>query len=219
MQNSVLPSDLTRLVGTADYYKARHLDFARRHPEQQPPTYYLDYGDRYMHRFVDEVRPAMDARGQDWILKTRAQLQRAIEAQRARDPEGFERLEQDTEGFLDFCYQTHPQAYLDSGIHQLNPLQWLHIALTPDSKDLLTCRGVRQVGQTVAGLVGIYLAPALLRPREDKTYSQGVSQEAGSAQDFRRALCRRAESLALACTPTLETVRWALWNVMTRPRG
>ena len=233
MTLSKQPADLSKFVGTANYYRVRHQDFASRHPEQDPPSYYLDYGDHYMHRFVDEVGPSMNSKGREWILKTRAQLQEAIELERTRDPVAFDELEQNEECFLDFCYQTHPKAYLDSGLEKLNPIQWLHIALTPDSKDLLNPRGLKQVFETTAMVVKrrsyADLAKlgyrsleqdAKLKRSEQALPTWGKPTDTATAkepfQTARATVLKAAESLAMATIPVLEPLRLALWSAFTR---
>jgi hypothetical protein len=44
-----------RLLGTAEYYKFRALDFKRRNPDKDPPDYYLNFGDKYARNFTNET--------------------------------------------------------------------------------------------------------------------------------------------------------------------
>ena len=50
-----LPADLWNRVGDVTYYRARNDDFIRRNPGRTPPDYYLEYGDKYAHRFTDDL--------------------------------------------------------------------------------------------------------------------------------------------------------------------
>lgn len=140
--------------GELDYYRCRADDFVRRLPAEAPPSYYLGYGDRYVRRFSEETRPLLSPAGQVWLDEVRAGLQRAMEAERARDPLGFARLERDDERFLDFAYGTHPDAYLAAGLDQLPLRDLLIIGTTPDARDLLSARGRAQIQTVLRRLVG-----------------------------------------------------------------
>jgi hypothetical protein len=221
-----LPANLKSWVGTENYYKKRHQDFVARHADLPAPDYYLGYGDRYMHRFVDELSPSLSKGGQEWILRTRAGLQAAIENERARDPAAFDKLEQDSERFRQFCYGSHPGVYVDSGIGALSPLEWTQVIMTPDVKDLMNRPGVCQMVDTtkrlvvqrahddfakvqqrspaVAGaLAGVHrmLLPVATRAADD------VALLARPLQPLTERIAQTAESVALACAPMLEPLR------------
>src|SRR5262245_31804617 len=102
-------------LDTGDYYQARHADFLRRHPDLPPPTYYLAYGKKYADRFAERTHAKMTPAGRAWVLRTRTNLQRAIEAKRTEDPIAFDRLERDDAAFTRFAYLSHAKAYLDAG--------------------------------------------------------------------------------------------------------
>ncbi|HBP17437.1 MAG TPA: hypothetical protein DEA08_06560, partial [Planctomycetes bacterium] len=140
--------------GGLDYYRCRADDFVRRLPEEEPPSYYLGYGDRYVRRFSEETRPLLSPAGQAWLDEVRAALQRAMEARRARDPLGFVALEREDQRFLDFAYDTHPDAYLEAGLDQLPLRDLLIIGSTPDARDLLSERGRRQILLVLRRMVG-----------------------------------------------------------------
>ncbi|NDD31305.1 MAG: hypothetical protein EB084_23895 [Proteobacteria bacterium] len=146
------PADLRSRVGTADYYVARHADFVQRHPDLPPPDYYLEYGDKYMHRFVDETRPHMSDAGKAWVLRTRDLLQDALETERARDPVGFDRMECSLSALRRFCFSTHPKAYMDAGLAKLDPIEWSAIVLTPDAASIITPDGLAQIVDTAGRL-------------------------------------------------------------------
>ena len=44
-----LPAEIP--TGTRDYYRKRYDDFVRRNPGMTPPSYYLEYGQKYCDRF------------------------------------------------------------------------------------------------------------------------------------------------------------------------
>ncbi len=140
--------------GGLDYYRCRAADFRDRNPSDAAPEYYLAYGDRYVRRFSAETRPLLSPAGRAWLDRVRAGLQAALEAQRARDPAGFARLERDRSAFLDFAYATHPAAYFAAGLEALPVRDLLIIGSTPDLQDLLTPRGLAQVLAILRGLAG-----------------------------------------------------------------
>jgi hypothetical protein len=61
------------------------------------------------------------------------------------DPVGFAQLERDPEAFKKFAYDSHPDAYVNSGLYELPAQDLVKIGTTPDLKDLFTKDGLRQV--------------------------------------------------------------------------
>lgn len=139
------PADLSGEVGSLNYYRDRALDFERRNPGMKPPDYYLGYGDKYVHRFHDQLRPELSPQGQKWLDSTLVSLQAQMEAKRAQDPAAFAALERNPTAFRDFAFSTHPKAYTDSGLGSLPLEDDLKILSTPDSKDILSPEGLQQV--------------------------------------------------------------------------
>lgn len=233
LQKMSVPANLSSLVGSVDYYKERARDFELRHPDGSAPDYYLGYGDRYMHRFVDELGPAMSGPGKKWLLDTRASLQAAIENARAHDPEAFDRLEQDPERFRNFCLETHPSAYVNSGLGRLSPREWVQVILTPDSADLLNRKGVAQMIETVHLLAEQRAHQDLEKVRQ---HWPGLAQAleatgktcqplvARAAQDLNRlarplspcleSVAKVSESAVLACCPLFNPIRQGLWTTV-----
>jgi hypothetical protein len=157
------PQDLSCMVGSREYYRARHDDFVRRNPGLPVPDYYLAYGEKYAHAFTRETFQKLSPEGQAWLMRTFTLLQEALEQKRQADPEGFARLERDPEALRRFAYDTHSRAYLEAGLKELPPRDLLHIANTPQWKDLLTLPGLAQIGETLVGLAGQH-AEGLLTP-------------------------------------------------------
>jgi hypothetical protein len=139
--------------GGLGYYRCRADDAERRRPGELPPSYYRGYGDRYARRFTDESRALLSPEGRGWLDRTRLALQVAMEARRAADPAAFAALERDEGRFLDFAYATHPGAYLATGLERLPLRDLVVIATTPDIQDILTPRGLSQVGHVLDGLL------------------------------------------------------------------
>ncbi len=147
------PPAVCAASGGLDYYRCRADDVERRRPGAPPPSYYLGYGDRYARRFTEESRALLSPEGRRWLDRTRLALQVAMEARRAADPAAFAALETDEARFLDFAYATHPDAYLASGLERLPLRDLVVIATTPDAQDILTPRGLAQVGHVLEGLL------------------------------------------------------------------
>ena len=138
-----LPAEIP--TGTRDYYKKRYDDFVRRNPGMKPPDYYLEYGQKYCDRFSSLGPKDLTPQGLEWRDRTLKALQDSIETKRMEDPVGFAQLERDPEAFKKFAYDSHPDAYVQSGLYDLPAQDMLKIGTTPDIKDLLTKDGVRQV--------------------------------------------------------------------------
>lgn len=139
-------------LGRLDFYRRRHEDFVARHPELPPPSYYLDYGDKYIRRFTEVLNPTLTPAGQAWLAQARLNLQVAIATELARDPAAFDQLEQDDPAFKDFAYATHSKAYLDAGMAELPLKDLIKIGMTPDVSDLFTRAGLEQVVEVAAGI-------------------------------------------------------------------
>lgn len=130
-------------TGTTEYYRQRHNDFMRRNPGMTPPDYYLNYGDKYAHRFAALTDRDLSSEGLAWRDRTLKSLQEAIEERRRTDPEGFAELERDPEKFKAFAYATHPDAYVNSGLFDLSVQDLTAIAMTPDIGDVLSADGLK----------------------------------------------------------------------------
>ncbi|MCG8423081.1 MAG: DUF4157 domain-containing protein [Proteobacteria bacterium] len=151
-----LPQPLPAYVGYTTYYRARHDDFVRRNGDRAAPPYYLDYGEKYANRFTQVLFPKLSGQGKHWLVRARLLLQLAIENRLLRDPPAFAELERDHDAFQRFCYDSHPNAYLDAGLRYLPMSDHIQIATTPDLGDLFTIDGLRQVGVVVPDIIGGY---------------------------------------------------------------
>jgi hypothetical protein len=137
-----------------DYYRKRLDDYKSRHtcPECEahpPPDYYENYGLKYCERFSTELYPKLSPEGQAWLKRTRCSLQQKLEAGLQNNPE----MELDSGTFRDFAFDTHPSAYLESGLAKLPMGDWAKIAATPDFADLATISGISQGLKAGAGVV------------------------------------------------------------------
>lgn len=152
------------LLGSPCYYRFREQDFRRRHPDQPPPAYYRDYGEKYALRFTHDLMPGLSETGIRFVKRTRQELQQAIEGKLVEDPNAFDRLEQDGEAFKEFAYDSHAGAYLRGGIADLSLVEKLKVAKIPDAKDLFTWDGLAQMAEVAFGIVKQSSVNALRRP-------------------------------------------------------
>ena len=116
-----------------------------------PPSYYAEYGDKCLHQFR-RTEPHLTVQGQQWLQRTLADLQERLERRRASDPEGFGRIERDSDAFGKMAIEMHSDAYIASGISELPVSDLFKIAKTPDVADLVTPDGLKQVVEVISGI-------------------------------------------------------------------
>lgn len=149
--------------GELQYYTDRHNDFLERYRfcGINPPVYYLGYGDKYVRRFTYETHHRLTAKGQAWLSRARVLLQVAIENERAADPVAFDRLERNDAAFTRFAYDTHPDAYWNAGLGDLDIFDLANIGLTPDARDLFGWDGIVQVADIGSRLGQVWGSDAI----------------------------------------------------------
>ena len=146
------PARFPELVGQCEYYDARKADFEKRNPGLAAPDYYTEYGKKYCERFSESAFGGLSGAGQEWDIKTRMNLQLAIEMGAISDVD-FAKMEKDPEKFREFAFRSHPDAYLEAGLPGLPITDQIMIGLTPDVGDLATWDGVEQVAKTSRKMV------------------------------------------------------------------
>ncbi|MBN1993015.1 MAG: hypothetical protein JW953_09955 [Anaerolineae bacterium] len=160
-QQSPLPAQVAFNI---NYYAARAKDYLARHkttPPATPPDYYLAYGDKYVRRFTNQLRPKLSSAGQAWLDLTGFLLQWQMEQQRKTNPVAFARLEENPAAFRQFAYSTHAEAYIRAGIADLSLKEWCLIALTPDPGDILCPAGIQQVLKVAGHITAVYCTPVM----------------------------------------------------------
>ncbi|WP_447640673.1 MULTISPECIES: DUF6443 domain-containing protein [Chitinophagaceae] len=148
-----------------DYYKNRFDYFRQNNPEMKPPDYYMNYGDKYIRRFVNITKAQLSIEGQKWLYKALVNLQNAMDKGIEQDPS----IEYDNEKFTDFAFGTHADAYTNAGILKLSIMDKIKISLTVDPDDLLSSRGISQAAEVARRQMNVYLADpffALSQARE-----------------------------------------------------
>lgn len=143
-------------TGALDYYDRRHGDFVTRYSDCgdtfTPPDYYLGYGKKYVSRFTFETSQRLTPEGQAWMARARENLQIAIENRRSADPVDFDRMEKNNDEFRAFAFASHPDAYWEAGLGDLNLFDLTNIGATPDFADLLGWDGIVQMADITGRL-------------------------------------------------------------------
>ncbi|MDF2382584.1 hypothetical protein JMG10_13965 [Nostoc ellipsosporum NOK] len=143
-----LPAAFDKKTGSENYYLLRYFDFQQRRSESgewkvEPPSYYINYGHKYLLRFKNETREMLSPDGKRWLDQTLINLQLAVEEVLVKNPS----IEMKDERFNDLVYATHAGAYEKAGFVKLGILDKVKIALTPDASDLFDPRGMALIRQ------------------------------------------------------------------------
>jgi hypothetical protein len=129
--NPVKPYPIwTGLVGSKDYYIERNNDFKKR-SKKTPPDYYLNYGNKYCKAFSEKTKKNLSSKGKTWLEKTLVALQQSIEKKLKEDP----KIEADSTRFRKYAFDSHPDCYIKSGLFDLDALDIIQIANTPEWKE------------------------------------------------------------------------------------
>jgi hypothetical protein len=124
-------------MGSPAYYLFRANDYLARNPDKKVPDYYLGYGDKYIRRFTEKTYPTLSEQGKQFITRVARALQAEIESKLINDPQGFVALEDDSDAFTKFAYNTHPKAYCESGWAKLPKADRDKIIIDVDRADYL----------------------------------------------------------------------------------
>jgi len=117
------PADLSKHVGSMDYYKKRAEDYKARYPWKTTVPYYLDFGDKYLKAFM-LARSDFSPKGQAWVDATALLLKKKMEEGLAKDrskTDVRQYLEFDEQKLINFAFDTHVPAYKEAGACHLMP--------------------------------------------------------------------------------------------------
>jgi hypothetical protein len=129
------------ILGSVDYYKFRHEDFIRRFPDKEPPAYYMEYGDKYVRKFTEELFEKLSEEGKAWMEDTKLKLQQAIEDKLKQEPD----IELDEEAFKEFAFKSHSDVYEETHAMQLCLADKTSIVACMDLKDLFGELGLQVI--------------------------------------------------------------------------
>ncbi len=74
-----IASFLSQIRHGANYYKDREEDFEKRHPGKEAPSYYSNYGHKYLNRFRNQTRKTLTKEGQRWLDNALLNLQEEMD--------------------------------------------------------------------------------------------------------------------------------------------
>lgn len=149
------PADCLEDIGTLDYYIKRHDDYCRRNNiKSKPDIYYISYGYKYCKKFDDLKKSGLlSSKGEEWVENTTNLLQKEMEALIRENPT----IEDNLENLTTAAFKTHPKAYIEGGILQLEILDKIRIITTIEFKDLISKLGREQVAEVVNAQIGYYI--------------------------------------------------------------
>lgn len=153
--NTVKPKDCSKLFGKLEYYEARFNDYWERHPNNRvKDIYYISYGYEYCSRFkILKESGKMSIQGNKWIDKTMYNLQEMLEKLVQANPD----LENDPNSLEAAAFKTHPKAYIDGGLLELNVMDKLKIITTIKFNDLTSKLGREQIYEVVKAQINYYI--------------------------------------------------------------
>ena len=145
-----LPSEVR--TPSADYFRQRADDFARRNPDALLPELYQGQGQRSLEKLSSLGAKDLQPAGLAWRDRAVKALQDAVETKRAADPAAFAQLERDPEAFKKFTSEALSQACVHAGVLNLSAQDQVKLATTPELRELLGKEGVKQIAATIGKL-------------------------------------------------------------------
>lgn len=129
------PSTLSEHYGKPSYYDQGVLDFLKRYPElleKDAPKYYVEYGKKYFQRFTNnDTKPKLSSAGQEWVDDTSVALQVKLSNILIENPG----IELDESLLKEKAFESHVDAYIESGLLELPMSDKIQILFTVDFKD------------------------------------------------------------------------------------
>ncbi|MES2132360.1 MAG: hypothetical protein V4506_08415 [Bacteroidota bacterium] len=129
------------VLGSVDYYKFRHNDFMKRFPGMEPPRYYMEYGDKYVRKFSDELYEKLSEEGKVWMSDTKLKLQLEIEKKLLEDGD----IELNEDAFKQFAFESHTKVYEETHAMNLCLSDKTSIIACMDIKDLFGELGLQAI--------------------------------------------------------------------------
>ena len=126
-----------------NYYRLKAIDFQNNNPGHRVPSYYMNYGNYNLYKFMNKTYPKLSAKGKHWVIRTRDYLQDNIE----RIIEEKPNIELNNREFTEAAYKSHVDAYKKSKIEQLPIMDIIYIGLTPDLDHLI--EGKKQIVEII----------------------------------------------------------------------
>lgn len=151
----VRPLDCSSCFGQAEYYKKRYDDYLFRYKDKAvTEIYYISYGFKYCNAFSD-LGKTKDASAdlKEWINRTMRLLQEKLECQLQSDPT----IEDNPERLMAVAFKTHPDAYLEGGLLNLNVGDKLKIIMTVEYEDIISKLGRNQIYEVVKAQIDYYI--------------------------------------------------------------
>lgn len=129
------------ILGSVDYYIFRHNDFMKRFPGKEPPRYYMEYGDKYVRKFSDELYDKLSEEGKVWMSDTKLKLQLEIEKKLVEDCD----IELNEEAFKQFAFESHAKVYEETHAMDLCLSDKTSVIACMDIKDLFGELGLQAI--------------------------------------------------------------------------
>jgi RHS repeat-associated protein len=148
-----IPPKAHNLFGTTEYYRFRAADYERRNPGKRAPSYYLDYGLRYMTVFNSKTYQRLSYKGKLWIKQVTTLLQESLD----KSITGMDDQDPNHPEFSEIqlkktAFATHAPAYIKGGLLELPLMDLVYIALTPNIEDLISKEGLTQIYQILTAM-------------------------------------------------------------------
>ena len=131
-----IPPTLSEYYGQVTYYNARVLDFLKRYSElteKDVPKYYKEYGEKYFKKFNGEMKETLSDAGKEWVDKTSVALQVKLSEILVNNPD----IELNPDLLEEKAFESHVEAYIESGIFSLPMSDKIEILMTVEYNDLV----------------------------------------------------------------------------------
>lgn len=147
-------ADCSKYFGTKQYYLERYNNYRIRYNKENPDIYYMSYGYEYCNNFeILRDKNTTSESLKEWIDRTIILLQEKLEAQIQANPT----IESNLNNLTEAAFKSHPEAYIEGGILQLDMIDKLKIVTTIKFKDIISQLGREQVAAVVSAQIRYYI--------------------------------------------------------------